>query len=166
MDLKSYLDIFGITMYVERDRSSEINVRQEKSDEILTSAIIEPGIYLCAITEKTLSNIERGLFKDIIRSLSSTSPISSKSFQLTVSDSGADIVKKIKVNLATASIDKLLIFGEMEHIQGENNEAIFDQISHKITTIMLPSLKSLIDKPELKKGVWEKIKHLKNVDTH
>ena len=166
MDLKSYFDIFGITMYVERDRSSEINVRQEKSDEILTSTIIEPGIYLCAITEKTLSNIESGLFKDIIRSLSNTSLISSKSFQLMVSDSGADIVKKIKVNLATASIDKVLIFGEMEYIQGENNEAIFDQISHKITTIMLPSLKSLIDKPELKKGVWEKIKHLKNVDTH
>ena len=164
MDLKSYFDIFGITMYVERDRSSEINVRQEKSEEILTSAIIEPGIYLCAITEKTLSNIESGLFKDIIRSLSNTSLISSKSFQLMVSDSGADIVKKIKVNLATASIDKVLIFGEMEYIQGENNEAIFDQISHKITTIMLPSLKSLIDKPELKKGVWKKIKHLKNVD--
>jgi hypothetical protein len=48
--------------------------------------------------------------------------------------------------------------------RGENNDAISDQISQKITTITLPSLKSLMDKPELKKGVWEKIKHLKNVD--
>lgn len=163
MDLKSYFDVFGITMYVERDRCSEINVKQ-KSNEILTSANIEPGICLCAITEKNLSKMESGLFKDIIRSLNKTSPFISKSFQLTISDSADDIEENIRANLATSSIDKLLIFSEMGYSRGENNDAISDQISQKITTIMLPSLKSLMDKPELKKGVWEKIKHLKNVD--
>ena len=164
MDLKSYFDVFGITMYVERDRCSEINLKQEKSNEILTSANIEPGICLCAITEKNLSKMESGLFKDIIRSLNKTSPFSSKSFQLTGSDSGADIAENIRAKLTASSIDKLLIFCEMGYSREENNDAICDQISHKITTIMLPSLESLIDKPELKKGVWEKIKHLKNVD--
>ncbi len=163
MDLNSYFDVFGITMYVERDRCSEINVAQ-KSNEILTSANIEPGICLCAITEKNLSKMESGLFKDIIRSLNKTSPFSSKSSQLRVSDGGADIAENIRTILTASSIDKLLIFCEMGYSREENNDAISDQIRNKITTIMLPPLKSLIDKPELKKGVWKTIKHLKNVD--
>ena len=164
MDLKSYFDVFGITMYVERDRCSEINVKQEKSNEILTSANIEPGICLCTITDKTLSKMESSLFKDIIRSLNKTSPFSSQSFQLKVSESLEDIAENIRAILTASSIDNLLIFSEIGCSRGENNDAISDQISQKITTIMLPSLKSLMDKPELKKGVWEKIKHLKNVD--
>ena len=163
MDLKSYFDVFGITMYVERDRCSEINVKQ-KSNEILTSANIEPGICLCAITEKNLSKMESGLFKDIVRSLNKTSPFSSKSSQLRVSDGGADIAENIRTNLTASNIDKLLIFCKMGYSREENNDVISDQIRNKITTIMLPPLKSLIDKPELKKGVWKKIKHLKNVD--
>ena len=91
MDLKSYFDIFGITMYVERDRCSEISLEQEKSNEILTSANIKPGICLCTITDKTLSKMESSLFQDIIRSLNKTSLLSSKSFQLTVSESLEDI---------------------------------------------------------------------------
>jgi hypothetical protein len=108
--------------------------------------------------------MESSLFKDIIRSLNKTSPFSSESFQLKVSESLEDIAENIRAILTASSIDNLLIFSEMGCSRGENNDAMSDQVSQKITVIMLPSLKSLMEKPELKKGVWEKIKHLKNVD--
>ena len=158
MDFKpSYLNFFGIVNYVERDRSGE---KQKKiiPRETITYSYLN-DLIIVSIFEESISDSEKKLLELIVRSIREE-PLELKK----ISEIGDN--QNLFSQLGNLIIDNHIKFliGFGERLKNEYEDFIDTELresSLAITCIFLPSLGTIIEKPELKRDIWEKIKFLR-----
>lgn len=158
MDFKSsYLNFFGIVNYVERDRSSE---KQKKiiPKETITYSYLNDLIFV-SIFEASISDSEKKLLELIVRSIREE-PLELKK----LSEIGDNQNLFSQVAKLTIDNDIKILIGFGEHLKNEYEDFIDTELRESrlaINCIFLPSLATIIEKPELKRDIWEKIKFLR-----
>ena len=158
MDFKpSYLNFFGIVNYVERDRSGE---KQKKiiPRETITYSYLN-DLIIVSIFEESISDSEKKLLELIARSIREE-PLELK--KISEIGDNQNLFSQVGKLIIDNQIKILIGFGE--RLKNEYEDFIDTELresSLAINCIFLPSLGTIIEKPELKRNIWEKIKFLR-----
>ena len=158
MDFKpSYLNFFGIVNYVERDRSGE---KQKKiiPRETITYSYLN-DLIIVSIFEESISNSEKKLLELIVRSIREE-PLELK--KISEIGDNQNLFSQVGKLIIDNQIKILIGFGE--RLKNEYEDFIDTELRESrlaINCIFLPSLGTIIEKPELKRDIWERIKFLR-----
>ena len=158
MDFKpSYLNFFGIVNYLERDRSGE---KQKKiiPRETITYSYLN-DLIIVSIFEESISDSEEKLLELIVRSIREE-PLELK--KISEIGDNQNLFSQVGKLINDNHIKILIGFGE--RLKNEYEDFIDKELresSLAISCIFLPSLGTIIEKPELKRDIWEKIKFLR-----
>ena len=158
MDFKpSYLNFFGIVNYLERDRSGE---KQKKiiPRETITYSYLN-DLIIVSIFEESISDSEEKLLELIVRSIREE-PLELK--KISEIGDNQNLFSQVGKLINDNHIKILIGFGE--RLKNEYEDFIDTELresSLAISCIFLPSLGTIIEKPELKRDIWEKIKFLR-----
>ena len=158
MDFKpSYLNFFGIVNYKERDKSGE---KQKKiiPRETITYSHLD-DLIIVSIFEESMSDSEKKLLESIVRSIREE-PLELK--KISEIGDNQNLFSQVGKLIIDNQIKILIGFGE--RLKNEYEDFIDTELresSLAINCIFLPSLRTIIEKPELKRDIWEKIKFLR-----
>ena len=158
MDFKpSYLNFFGIVNYVVRDRSGE---KQKKiiPRETITYSYLN-DLIIVSIFEESISDSEKKLLELIVRSIRKE-PLELK--KISEIGDNQNLFSQVGKLIIDNHIKILIGFGD--RLKNEYEDFIDKELreaSLAINCIFLPSLGTIIEKPELKRDIWEKIKFLR-----
>ena len=158
MDFKpSYLNFFGIVNYKERDKSGE---KQKKiiPRETITYSHLD-DLIIVSIFEESMSDSEKKLLESIVRSIREE-PLELK--KISEIGDNQNLFSQVGKLIIDNHIKILIGFGD--RLKNEYEDFIdteLREVSLAINCIFLPSLGTIIEKPELKRDIWEKIKFLR-----
>ena len=158
MDFKpSYLNFFGIVSYVERHKSGE---KQKKiiPRETITYSHLD-DLIIVSIFEESMSDSEKKLLESIVRSIREE-PLELK--KISEIGDNQNLFSQVGKLIIDNHIKILIGFGD--RLKNEYEDFIDKELreaSLAINCIFLPSLGTIIEKPELKRDIWEKIKFLR-----
>ena len=158
MDFKpSYLNFFGIVNYKERDKSGE---KQKKiiPRETITYSHLD-DLIIVSIFEESMSDSEKKLLESIVRSIREE-PLELK--KISEIGDNHNLFSQVGKLIIDNHIKILIGFGD--RLKNEYEDFIDTELreaSSAINCIFLPSLGTIIEKPELKRDIWEKIKFLR-----
>ena len=158
MDFKpSYLNFFGIVSYVERHKSGE---KQKKiiPRETITYSYLN-DLIIISIFEESISDSEKKLLELIVRSIREE-PLELK--KISEIGDNQNLFSQVGKLIIDNHIKILIGFGD--RLENEYEDFIDTELreaSLAINCIFLPSLGTIIEKPELKRDIWEKIKFLR-----
>ena len=158
MDFKpSYLNFFGIVNYLERDRSGG-NEKKIIPKETITYAYLN-DLIIVSVFEESISDLEKKLLELIVRSIREE-PLELK--KISEIGDNKNLFSQVGKLINDNHIKILIGFGE--RLKNEYEDFIDTELreaSLAINCIFLPSLGTIIEKPELKRDIWEKIKFLR-----
>ena len=158
MDFKpSYLNFFGIVNYLERDRSGETQKKIIPRETITYSHLDD--LIIVSIFEESMSDSEKKLLESIVRSIREE-PLELK--KISEIGDNQNLFNQVGKLIIDNHIKILIGFGD--RLKNDYEDFIDTELresSLAINCIFLPSLGTIIEKPELKRDIWEKIKFLR-----